>query len=144
MKYLAVILTLVLAACGSGSDGDSGGALADLVGVWDNSKTTDQVTNEEYFVIVENGEMYTYDYQGDAVGNGSNCYIKSEGVELTDQGNGSFLVVNSDSESFSMQATLSGDTLTFSMVVNDEVITDKSVKTTRLVTDLSPLCSELQ
>ena len=144
MKYLAVIFTLVLAGCGSGSDGGDSVSLADLVGVWDNSKATDQAADEVYFIIEENGNKYIFDYDGDSESNGSNCYYKSDGVHLTDQGNGNFLVVNSDSKSFSMQVTLSGDTLTFSTVIDDVAVTDTSVKTSRLESDFTPLCNELR
>ena len=144
MKYLAVIFSLVLVGCGSDSSGDNSASLANLAGVWDFRKTTGQVVDEVYSIIEENGEMHTFDYDGDSASNGNNCYLTSEGVVLTDQGNGNFLVVNSDSESFSMQASLSGDTLTFSTTINGETVTDSGVKTTRIESDFTPLCSELR
>ena len=142
MKYLAVFFTLILAGCGSESESDNSVSLADIVGVWDSSKVSGQGTNEVYFIIEEDGEMRTFDYDGDSAGNGNNCYNTGEGVQLTDQGDGNFLFVNSDSDGFVAQATLSGDTLVLSKVDNGE--TETSVKTTRIESDFTPLCNELR
>jgi hypothetical protein len=67
------LISLLLAACGGG--GSSGGqdvtSLSQLAGVWDFSEGTNDVW---YIYFDQNGNVSDYDYQGDTVDNGADCY----------------------------------------------------------------------
>jgi hypothetical protein len=71
--YPSMIL-LLLAACGGGSSGSGGQdvtSLSQLAGVWDYSEGGNDVW---YIYFDQNGNVSDYDYQGDTVDNGADCY----------------------------------------------------------------------
>ena len=45
-----------------------------------------------FSIITADGGVVEYDYDGDSFDGGDNCFYKYDGIELTDQGEGSFLV----------------------------------------------------
>lgn len=80
MKVVVPFLVVgFIAGCGGSSDsGDSGsGTTVDsnlelISGVYDT--TRDSTSDESYLYISDTGAVTAYDYEGDSVGSGSNCY----------------------------------------------------------------------
>jgi hypothetical protein len=74
---LIAFLTFFLVSCGGGGDGTSDSSrdvtsISGLAGVWDYSEGTDDVY---YIYIDQSGNLSEYDYQGDTVDNGADCYL---------------------------------------------------------------------
>lgn len=75
---LCAVVSLMLAACGSGSSSSSNEdignieSLSELAGLyaWDDSEDGD----EGYVHIASNGRLINYDYAGDSYDNYANCY----------------------------------------------------------------------
>ncbi|UDL06949.1 hypothetical protein [Marinobacter sp. CA1] len=117
-------------------DSDLGGApdrtsdltLADITGVWDSGAGNDEV----YTVFKGDGTYVSYDYMGDAVDMGSNCY-EIESDTLTDLGNGQFRLGDSRFGTF----YFSGDALAFEAPEGTYFLE----RTTLLESDFSPLCN---
>jgi hypothetical protein len=74
---IIAFLSFFLASCGGG-DGDGSNAsrdvtsISEMVGVWDFSEGTNDVY---YIYIDQSGNVSEYDYQGDTVDNGPDCYL---------------------------------------------------------------------
>ncbi len=145
MKYLSLLLIMVLSACGgsTSSDGDAT-TLADIVGVWDETETDENGTDESYLVFTASGDLTIYDYQGDSYDMGENCYEK-EMLIITDQGSGIFSITDAQEteDPFSVALSLSSDRITATFT-DDGVSESNSniVRTDRLESSFTPLCEE--
>lgn len=114
---------------GTVDTGTSDVTLDDIVGVWDSGFGNDEL----YTVIKSNGTYIDYDYLGDSVDMGENCYEKDEGT-IQDYGNGQFLLDNVRLGTF----TVSGDDLVFQAPEGPYTLES----TTLLESDFVPLCDE--
>ena len=142
MKYLAVIFTLVLAGCGSGSDSGKNATLADIVGTWDASEEVGQEVDELYSIIKADGSITEYDYDGDSFDQGENCYYKYEYVTLVDQGEGDFSVEYNGTEVATVKINLSGNTMEVSGTDEEGSFTSSSVRSDLTEDDFTPLCND--
>ncbi len=140
MKYLSVVLTLLLAGCGSESDSAKNATLEDLVGAWDTSDKMEQEIDEAYFIVEENGHTTDFDYDGDSYNKGSNCYYRYDSATLTDLGEGDFLAKDSSFES-TLNITISGNTITIINSHEDKLYTSEAIKIDRIESDFTPLCN---
>jgi hypothetical protein len=102
--------------------------LADLVGVWDSGFGDDEI----YTVFKSDGTYVDYDYMGDSVDMGQNCYEVEEST-ITDLGNGQFRIGNDRFGTF----YFAGNSLAFEA---PEAIYFLDT-TTVLESDFSPLCN---
>jgi len=79
LAALAVVVTL--AACGGGGGGSKASLKqSDIVGLWDTSEVENNVKDEAYIYIDENGVIHPFDYVGDAFDRGPNCYFTDPGI----------------------------------------------------------------
>jgi len=138
-NYTLSLCIVLLAGCGSDDQGTPA-ALDDIVGVWDQSESYGQTFDEWYFVIRENGELVDYDYQGDSVDMGENCY-ESETVQLTDEGKGNFIIDDGYDE-YSVRITISGNSMIMKGSSDEGSFTSKIPRSSRLESSFTPLCSE--
>ena len=95
-------------ACGSSDDNGSDASLSDLLGVWDVSTTYPEGTDEWYIVIKPSGIIVNYDYMGDTIDNGPNCYEQFD-YTLVDLGGGAFVLTDDFGGSDNINVTFSGD-----------------------------------
>jgi|GEM_PF-2732882 len=142
MKYLSIPLILVLAACGGEDDSSSPATLADLVGVWDGSETVEQKRDELYTVIQQSGDFVSYDYMGDSANNGENCYEKSNGANITDQGGGEFIISSQFAADETVTITVSGNSMSLFGYNDEGAYRDNALKSNLLESDFTPLCVE--
>jgi len=142
MKYLSVVLTLLLAGCGSESDSEKNATLKDLVGVWDITEKIEQNIDEKFFIVEENGHTIDFDYDGDSYNNGSNCYYRYDSATLTDLGEGDFLAKDGSEESI-LNITILGNTLTIINSHDDILYTSEAVRVNRIESEFTPLCNGL-
>ena len=143
MKFLALIMTIFLVGCGSGSEGTPA-SLNDIVGVWDDSEYEDQVLDEWYYVIQEDGQTFYYDYKGDSYNMSSNCYERSQSSRLVDLGNGEFNEVYSGDDPSTLNISISGNRMTVNGTDIDGRYRYSRERSSKLISDLTPLCSELR
>lgn len=158
--YLAVLSWFLVACGGSGGEGgigpDMGPSLADISGAWDATLLGDEryiVFKEKYKdeeEVTVKASVITYDFDGDSVDFGDNCYHKSSD-EIVDLGYGDFEITeysineNPDRvivlDQFLIHVELSGDELT---ILNDGVTTiyPKSMHDESLFAGL--LCGEFE
>jgi hypothetical protein len=113
---------------GEAPDRTSGVTLADITGVWDSGVGDDEV----YTVLKADGTYISYDYMGDAVDMGANCY-DVETDSITDLGSGQFRLGEDRFGTF----YFSGDSLAFEAPEGTYFLES----TTLLETDFSPLCN---
>ncbi|MGH1485961.1 MAG: hypothetical protein ACRBCI_07035 [Cellvibrionaceae bacterium] len=117
LKYTVLLSGIFfLTACGSsgGNSNDSTITLADMVGVWDDTREDRSGnTNIEYIVIKNDGARIDYDYQGDSSDNGANCYEASN-YSFLDLGNGTFQLTFPDGDTTDLNASIFNDVLTWS------------------------------
>ena len=142
MKYLSIPLILVLAACGGEDDSSTPATLADLVGVWDGSETVEQKRDELYTVIQESGDFVSYDYMGDSADNGENCYEKSNGASIADQGAGEFIISSQFAADETVSITVSGNSMSLFGEDDEGAYRSNAVKSSLLESDFTPLCAE--
>lgn len=114
---------------GTVDTGTSNVTLSDVVGIWDSGVGNDEV----YSVIKSDGSLIDYDYQGDSVDMGDNCYVKDEGT-IQDMGNGQFLLNNVRLGTFSFV----GNDLVFQAPEGPYTLES----TTLLESDFVPLCED--
>lgn len=70
---LIIILTLCLAGCYSESNKHETSYWESMAGTWE------MVGDDEFYLVIDNeGNGQVYDYLGDIVDNGSNCYFHFE------------------------------------------------------------------
>lgn len=116
--WLATLLTCAsITACGGGSSGggtttptassnaSSSVSAADfsaVAGVYDTSRETDGATNEQYLSISDAGLLMAYNYLGDSVNAGDNCYRESTGAESNAGISGQSLTANATDGTFSL------------------------------------------
>ncbi|MDO6747014.1 hypothetical protein [Gilvimarinus sp. 1_MG-2023] len=114
-----------LAACGSGSSSDnttnssssqpvsSSGSSSDdysaVVGLYDVSNGDD----EQYYYIAADGLFTAYNYLGDSVDNGNNCYREATGAEANAEITGQTLTAKADGN---FAIDVAGTELVFEMV----------------------------
>jgi hypothetical protein len=125
MKFnilLSLAVATVLIGCGSGSsDSETPAAaqtpttstptntpvaiknIAYIEGVYDISKTGDSGTDNVYLSIDSSGLIATYDYMGDTVNNGSNCYQKNRTDGYNTSINGLTVTNDEASKSFTLE-----------------------------------------
>lgn len=125
------ILTLSLVACGGSSGGgtppsedqstpETGGSDVDyspVSGLYDTSVTAGDDTDEHYVHISSNGELTAYNYLGDSVDAGDNCYREAETGELNAAVSGKTLEYDQESSEFTVE--LDGDPLYWRVEGND-------------------------
>lgn len=145
-KYLIVFILILVQGCSSGDGGDSVDsvdsitptladiALADIVGVWDDSKVYSSVTDEMYTVIRADGTGSYYDYMGDSFDNFGNCYEVLLSFTVEDLGGGNFLVDGTNV----VHLTITNGAL---ISVHSDGTTFTSPPTTLHEFNLAPLCS---
>lgn len=143
MKFLALIMAVFLVGCGSGNEGTPA-SLSDIVGVWDDSEFEEQVLDEWYYVIQEDGQTYWYDYQGDSYNMGDNCYESLKSSRLVDLGNGEFNEVYSGDDPSTLNISISGNKMTVNGTDIDGRYRYTRERSSKLISDLTPLCSELR
>lgn len=76
-KYILILLITALAGCSSGeqeSVQDNQVRLHNLVGLWDSSEKNGAKTDVMYTRISSTGDIIEYDFDGDEVDKGLNCY----------------------------------------------------------------------
>ena len=95
-----------------------------------------------FSIITADGGVVEYDYDGDSFDGGDNCFYKYDGIELTDQGEGSFLVQSGGIEVVTYKVTLSGDTMTRSVTSENSSYSFTSVRTDLTESDFTPLCDD--
>ena len=136
-KYLVLFGLILLQSCNSSGSGDSvnntNPSLADIVGVWDDSVTIDNTTDERYTVIRADGTIGGYDYLGDSFYNGLNCYDKVADITIIDLGGGDFFI------NFTIFHVIISDG---ELVVTnpDSGVTFTSVPSLMLESDFAPIC----
>lgn len=92
-------------------DVGSPATLADIQGVWD--ATTEQLgERDEFYVVYDGGGYSEYDYDGDAAGNGDNCYYVETG-QIQDLGDGNFNTIDSEGEEEIVSIGIDGENLKF-------------------------------
>ena len=114
-RIIFFIGVLPLISCGGSNDNSNSSTitLADMVGVWDDTREESGNTDIEYIVIKSNGSRIDYDYQGDSANNGANCYEASN-YFFSDLSDGLFELTFPDGDTTTLSASISGDTLTWS------------------------------
>ena len=141
MKYLAVMLTLVLAGCGA-EDSGRNATLEDLVGSWDQSEKHDQEIDELYFIVKDDGATIDFDYFGDSYDQGDNCYSKEEGETIVDNGGGNFVVQRLNVDESSVHVAISGSTITITGSYEGQPYTSTAKKISLIESDFTPLCDQ--
>lgn len=77
--YLALLMLVLTIAC-SPTDGGSGHVeISDLVGLWNSSENFGSQKDVMYTRISSNGDIIEYDFDGDEVDQGLNCYLINSG-----------------------------------------------------------------
>ena len=141
MKYLAVMLTLVLAGCGA-EDSGRDATLEDLVGTWDTSEKIGQEIDELYFIVKDDGATIDFDYFGDSYDQGDNCYSKEEGSTIVDNGAGNFFAQELTAEESSIHISISGSTITITGSYEGQKYTSTAKKISLIESDFTPLCDQ--
>ena len=109
MLRISILLSaLFLSACGGSGSSDSGtpapgispAKLAQVMGLYDTSTDDD----EAYLYIRGNGTVVAYDYQGDSVGSGLNCYSLALDANQINSGlHGGSIYYLSETDRFNIQ-----------------------------------------
>jgi len=139
--FAVTILSLLLAACGSSGEGsnenvissDSTPSLFEISGVWDASEVRGQLIDVRYLVIYSGGFIATFDYEGDSVDQGENCYRRTID-KIADHGFGDFEITSELEGKYFIKAELSGNELT---LIDVNEVSKKYPELTLLESDLS-------
>lgn len=112
----------------------------EIVGVWDSSSGNENGYDEFYVVVRDDGTFSDFDYQGDSVDNGSDCYEKESGAYRF-EGDGIFVInFNGDSQDYRVRITKEQSLLYLAYEDGeDESWFNMTGQLTE--SDLTPLCS---
>jgi hypothetical protein len=148
-SLIPAFTSLLLVACGGGGGGDSSSSTptnsnnssssvssssvnntsyAVVEGVYDASKTTNNVKDENYLHISSSGKVTAYNYMGDSKDLGNNCYKEASGTEINATITGKTL---------SYSAANSAYTVTTDKSTIDWVVVGDAVSTIRLNNSIS-------
>lgn len=149
-SLIPAFTSLLLVACGGGGGGGGSASstptnsnsssssvssssvnntsYAVVEGVYDASKTTNNVKDENYLHISSSGKVTAYNYMGDSKDMGSNCYKEASGTEVNATINGKIL---------SFSAANSVYTVTTDKSTIDWVIVGDAVSSIRLNSSIS-------
>ena len=73
-NYFLLLLLTMLVACNSSEDEIQHVTISNLVGLWDSSEKNEAKTDVMYTRISSTGDIIEYDYDGDELDKGLNCY----------------------------------------------------------------------
>ena len=73
-SYLVFLIMILIAACSPTGSDPTQVVMSDLVGLWNSSEKKGAKTDVIYTRISSDGTIIEYDYDGDEVDNGLNCY----------------------------------------------------------------------
>ena len=142
-KYIALFVLILIQGCNSNSNSSSGSfnndtpSLAQISGVWNNSRTIDGLTDEMYVVIKTNNTMMSYDYLGDSYDNTANCYEKFA-LTISDIGGGNFLIGESSIGFEEVHISISDGNL----ILTIDGISEPAVRRSLLLeSDFAPICT---
>ena len=80
--YLIFLIVISLSACSPTGSNSTQVEMSDLVGLWNSSENSGSQKDLMYTRISSNGDIIEYDFDGDEVDQGLNCYqIDSGSVE---------------------------------------------------------------
>ena len=80
--YLIFLIVILLSACSPTGSNSTQVEMSDLVGLWNSSENSGSQKDLMYTRISSNGDIIEYDFDGDEVDQGLNCYqIDSGSVE---------------------------------------------------------------
>lgn len=94
-KFLTLAASIVVAACGSGGSDSNSDNDINLVDITDTFQVILDVEpdNVSYTIVKADGTYTDYDFQGDSVNNGNNCYVITGGV-IRDIGKSEFALLD--------------------------------------------------
>jgi len=84
---LLMPLVILLAACSPAGQDVTRVEMKDLVGLWNSSETVGMKQDKMYTRITSSGSIIEYDYDGDAVDQGLDCYQVNTGTLKQVEGN---------------------------------------------------------
>ena len=91
LRYTIFLIAILISACSPGSDDPTKVEMSDLVGLWDSSEQKAGKTDVIYTRISSDGAIIEYDFDGDEVDNGLQCYQINSG-SVKNISNNHFLV----------------------------------------------------
>ena len=75
LRYYLVFLTMIsISACSPTGSNSTQVEMSDLIGLWNSSENKDAKTDVIYTRVSSDGSIIEYDFDGDEVDNGLNCY----------------------------------------------------------------------
>ena len=89
--YLVFLIMLSVSACSPMGSNSTQVEMSDLVGLWDSSEKKGLKTDVIYTRVTSDGSIIEYDYDGDKVDKGLNCYHVDSG-SVKNLGKNHFLV----------------------------------------------------
>lgn len=78
-RFISAVFILSLLACSAKDNADTEVEMSDLVGLWNSSETVSGKTDVIYTRISSQGDIVEYDFDGDEVDRGLNCYQINSG-----------------------------------------------------------------
>jgi len=77
--YLVLFAMLLINACSPTGSNPTQVEMSDLVGLWNSSENTGAKTDVIYTRVTSDGSIIEYDFDGDDVDQGLNCYLVGSG-----------------------------------------------------------------
>jgi len=115
MKTVTAVVALLLGSCGGTGDnnsagtsefnpdldtpvttGEPGGDITPIAGLWDGTTSNGDASDVVYWNFAANGVLKRYDYQQDGGANasGENCYVVSDPITVTPEGDNDYSINN--------------------------------------------------
>lgn len=89
--YAIILFSITISACSPTGGGSTQVEVPDLVGLWDSSEKKGVKTDVIYTRITSDGSILEYDFDGDEVDNGLQCYQIDSG-SVKNMGKNHFLI----------------------------------------------------
>lgn len=122
-----IVVSLLLISCSSNNDGtDASVGLSNLVGLWNSSENVNGKTDVLYTHVASDGAIIEYDYDGDTVDNGLDCYHITTGSVKPLSDNRFLVTVDMhDNKQFEVELELLDDGHALKILFVDENDTSK-------------------
>jgi len=85
--YLVLFVMLLINACSPTGSNSTQVEMSDLVGLWNSSENKGTKTDVIYTRVTSDGSIIEYDFDGDDVDQGLNCYLVGSGSVKPLEGN---------------------------------------------------------